>query len=75
MIRTTIAVLAAVLCAAPALAAPQCRSGEIPNPACSPGVIASTDQADVCGYVDGLSYSKRAPAHAAGAEAVHIQAL
>lgn len=37
----------------------RCQPGEIPDAACSPGVVASTDQSDVCGIVDGLSYSKR----------------
>lgn len=54
------AIIAAVmLCAGPTMAAPQCQPGEIPDAACSPGVVASTDEADVCGTVNGLSYSKR----------------
>ncbi len=31
----------------------------LPDPSLTPGVIASTDQAEVCGIVGGLSYSKR----------------
>src|SRR6266496_3376506 len=30
-----------------------------PNPALTPGLVASTDPADVCGRVDGLTYSQR----------------
>jgi len=33
--------------------------GEIPDPKLTPGVIASTDELEVCGVVDGLTYSKR----------------
>ena len=35
------------------------RAGELPDPALTPGVVASTDPAEVCGYVGGLSYSAR----------------
>ncbi len=31
----------------------------IPDPLLTPGAIASTDQAEVCGFAGGLSYSKR----------------
>ena len=31
----------------------------MPDPSLTPGVVASTDTAEVCGYVDGLSYSRR----------------
>ncbi len=31
----------------------------LPDPQLTPGVIASTDQAEVCGFIGGLSYSKR----------------
>ena len=51
-------IAAALLCAWPAMAQ-VCVTGELPDAACSPGVVASTDQTDVCGYVGGLSYSKR----------------
>lgn len=65
------AIIAAVmLCAGPAMAAPQCQSGEIPDSACSPGVVASTDEADVCGIVNGLSYSKRHRQTPAGLKAL-----
>ncbi len=33
--------------------------GELPDPKLTPGVVASTDEAEVCGFVGGLSYSKR----------------
>jgi hypothetical protein len=31
----------------------------LPDPVLTPGVVASTDQAEVCGIIGGLSYSKR----------------
>jgi hypothetical protein len=43
--------------ALPSQAAAQVR--ELPDPGRTPGVIASTDEADVCGVVDGLTYSAR----------------
>src|SRR5713226_1957873 len=33
--------------------------GELPDPRLTPGVVASADRAEVCGSVDGLSYSRR----------------
>lgn len=35
------------------------ESQTMPDPALTPGAVASTDVAEVCGYVGGLSYSKR----------------
>lgn len=32
---------------------------ELPDPGLTPGVIASTDEAEVCGTVNGVTYSKR----------------
>ncbi len=32
---------------------------ELPDPTLTPGAVASVDQAEVCGVVDGLSYSER----------------
>ncbi len=45
------------LCGAFAIADPQIAV--LPDPGLTPGVIASTDQVEVCGIVNGLSYSKR----------------
>src|SRR6476469_47970 len=58
------------LCSSLALAEPHCRPGEIPDEKCSPGVVASTDEADVCGIVGGQSYSKRHRATPAGLKAL-----
>jgi hypothetical protein len=44
------------MCAMPAVAQ---TPREIPNDAVTPGAVASTDEADVCGKVDGQTYSKR----------------
>jgi len=41
------------------LASPAAFTQTMPNDALTPGVVASTDVAEVCGYVGGLSYSKR----------------
>lgn len=59
MTRTLLAASFLLLCAGPAIGAPQCRPGEIPDSRCSPGVVASTNVADVCGEVNGKSYSER----------------
>src|SRR6266699_1110250 len=55
--RYSLTVFVAVICAAlPAFAEDlQTR----PDPERTPGLVASTDQADVCGRVDGLTYSQR----------------
>lgn len=63
MIRLQSALAAALLVTVPFLAAYEAGAlggaPDVPDPVLTPGVIASTDQADVCGYVDGLSYSRR----------------
>lgn len=55
MIRT-FTILAALLLAIPALA------DDLPirpDPTLTPGVVASTDEAEICGIVDGKTYSQR----------------
>ena len=56
---TRILLAALLLWPSLALAEPHCRPGEIPDAKCSPGVVASADEEDVCGIVHGQSYSKR----------------
>lgn len=51
-----ITVLAAIAWTGAALAQPP---SEIPDPALTPGVVASTDAAEVCGKREGLTYSQR----------------
>jgi len=55
MIRT-FAILAAITAALPAYAE---DLPVVPDPTLTPGVIASTDEAEVCGIVDGKTYSQR----------------
>lgn len=72
MRRTAIAIAAASAAIGSVSAAAQvtCTPGEIPDPRCTPGVAASTDENDVCGIVDGKSYSKRHRQTPAGLKAL-----
>lgn len=36
-----------------------CVLGELPDRSCTPGAIATTDRAEICGVVGGLTYTKR----------------
>ena len=50
----------ALICAAVYWAIPEARSQSVlPDPALTPGVVASTDPAEVCGVVGGRTYSQR----------------
>lgn len=40
-------------------AALSCTASDVPDDTCTPGVVASTDEADVCAIVNGESYSKQ----------------
>ena len=42
---------------------------EIPDPARTPGVVATTDDAEVCGIIGGLTYARRHRATSAGLKA------
>jgi len=55
MIRT-FAILAVLAAALPAYAE---DLPVVPDPTLTPGVVASTDEAEVCGIVDGKTYSQR----------------
>ena len=75
MTRTILAAGIAVCAAIGAVHADEvhiapCRVGEVPYRECSPGVIASTDEADVCGMVDGKTYSQRHRKTPAGLKAL-----
>ncbi len=54
MTRTALALV--LICAASAAMA-QVR--EVPDPQATPGAVATTDLSDICGRVDGLTYTKR----------------
>lgn len=51
-------ILVLLILAGVALAA-ECQQGDIPDDHCTPGVVASTDPVDVCGIIDGQTYSQR----------------
>lgn len=36
-----------------------CKYSDLPDPNCTPGVISSTNISEVCGKINGLTYSKR----------------
>ena len=57
-VGSVIAAALAILALAASLAHAQ-DARVLPDPTLTPGVVASTDQAEVCGIVGGLSYSKR----------------
>jgi hypothetical protein len=54
--RSLVALIAIMVAVVPALAE---ELPIRPDDTLTPGVVASTDPADVCGVVDGLTYSKR----------------
>lgn len=54
----TRAALALVLCCATS-AAMACTLGPLPDPACTPGAVATTDRSEICGVVGGLTYTRR----------------
>jgi len=58
MVGSVIAAALAILALGAAIA--HAQDGQvIPDPSLTPGVIATTNQAEVCGFVGGLSYSQR----------------
>ena len=58
MIRATLIVAATSAIVIWRIAAAQ-QPAEVPNDALTPGIVASTDENEVCGIVGGLSYSER----------------
>ena len=71
LVNAALALLFVLIAAALAFGAePRCQPGEVPDSTCTPGVVASTDEQDVCGVVDGLSYSKRHRQTPAGLKAL-----
>jgi hypothetical protein len=65
MIRLAAALLLLAL-AFPAVAQ---TAREVPDPILTPGLIETSDQSEVCGVVDGLTYSKRHRATTSGMKA------